>query len=700
MRVVRPHIFKNSHLLWTFLILILGVGSSHAQTAWSTVLDPSRAIDWTWIPWSIPSYTTGCATQPSLAAGTANASANTASINAAIASCDSTHNVVNLPSGTYYVAGINYQGQSNVVVRGAGPNSTYINIEPVSFGCGGYTGVAVCMAGNSTYAQSSTVLPGQSNVCSWTSGYAQGTTTITLSSCASAPPKGLILVLDQADDGADNGGVWVCSGFDSVPNPRCIQNSPNNNADGRIIGGVQYSEQEETIIQSVTSLGSGSYSVTISPGVFFNNVRGSQNPGAWWASSNITHDGIENLTLDHSNDTSDNIGGLMIWCYQCWFRNIRSIDGLENHWDAISDVQPQIRDSYFYGNQHGGSESYVIQMEEVSGGLVENNIIQNTTSPDIKDAVTGSVTAYNFTPYINFGNYMQGMYASHNSGSFYNLLEGNSTTSFLGDDVWGTSGIITLFRNHANGWQPGYTNQTNPIIFNSFVRGVNVIGNVLGEPGYHSQYSAYATSATAGVFQTAHGASTNTGSGTVAKSIYELGWSDTAGLGVCNTPPICDSLVNSTLMRWGNYNTVDATVVWDSTEASPAAVPYLNANTAPSSHSIPNSFYLSARPTWFRSVPFPAVGPDVSAGTTGMCTSGTYNGLEATSSAQCSGGAFTASAWGGHANANPAQDCYLNVMHGPPDGSGSVLSFDANSCYSSSSNNGPPPPPAPSRVIR
>jgi hypothetical protein len=682
------------------VIFILSTSSSHSQTASSNILDSSRAIDWTWVPWSIPSFTAACATQPSLAAGTANATANTTAINNAIASCDASHNVVNLPSGTYYVAGINYQGKSNVVVRGAGPNSTYINLEPPAFGCGGFVGVGVCLAGNSTYAQSPTVLPGQPNVCNWTSGYAQGTTQITLSNCGSAPPQGLILVLDQADDGADNGGIWLCSGYDSVPNPRCIQNSPNNNAVGRIVGGVQYSEEEQTIIKSVTNLGGGSYSVTISPGVFFSNIRASQNPGAWWAPSNITHDGIENLTLDHSTDTSDNIGGLMIWCYQCWFRNIRSINGRENHWDAISDVQPQIRDSYFYGNQHGGSQSYCIQMEEVSGGLVENNIIQNTTSPDIKDGVTGSVTGYNFTPYINFGNYMQGMYASHNSGSSYNLSEGNSTTSFLGDDVWGTSGLMTIFRNHANGWQPGYTNQTNPIILNSFVRGVNVIGNVLGQPGYHTQYSAYATSGTAGVFQTTQGGSTSSGSGTVGKSIYELGWTDTAGLGVCNTPPICDSLVNSTLMRWGNYDTVDATVIWDSTEASPAAVPFLNANKVPSTQSLPNSLYLSARPTWFRSVPFPAIGPDVSGGTTGMCTSGTYNGVEATSSAQCSGGTFTGSAWAGHANANPAQDCYLNVMKGPPDGSGNVLSFDANACYGSGSKTGPAPPPAPAFQVR
>lgn len=683
------------------IVLLLGFiflsSLSFGQPSWSGILDPSRATTWAGnAGFTIPSYSTPCATQPSLTAGSGNAAANTAAINNAIASCTSGQNVVNLPSGTYYVAGFNYQGKSNVVVRGAGPNSTYLYDTPPSTGCYGYTAAGFCMGGNALYAQSSNVQPGQPTVCSFTGTngvvgtYTQGATSVILNSCGSKPPVGLILVLDQADDGADNGGIWLCSGYDSVPSPRCIQNGLNQNADGRVISGVQYSSQQEVVITSVSGSGSGPYTVGISTPFFFNHFRSSQTPGAWWATSNIMLDGLENLTLDHSTDTSTTIGGLIIWCYQCWMQNVRSVNGLENHIDMISDVQPVMQNNYFYGNQHSGSESYCVQMLEVSGGLVQNNIMQNTTSPDIKDAVTGSVVAYNYTPYINFGNYLQGIYGSHNSGSAFNLLEGNSTTEFLGDDVWGTSDLITIFRNQATGWQPGYTNQTFPFSLNSGVRAVNIIGNVLGQPGYHTQYQAYATSTTGGAYTLTSGGSTAPGAGNVNQSIYELGWSDTGGLGVCTTPPVCDPLTFSTLMRWGNYDTVQNAVTWSSTESSPGAVPYVNANSTPSSHTLPTSFYLSSRPSWFRSVAYPPYGPDVTSGTAGMCTSGTYKGLEATASSQCAGGAFTASAWGGHANVNPAQDCYLNVMNGPPDGSGAVLSFDANVCYTSQGG-GPPP---------
>jgi hypothetical protein len=669
---------------------------SFGQVPWSGILNPTRATDWTTAGFTIPSYSTPCSTQPSLSTGSGNAAANTTSINNAIATCDATHNVVNIPAGTYYINGIDYQKRNNVVVRGAGPNSTYLYIES-GLGCLGYSGAgAFCMGGNALYAQSGSVSPGNSNVCSWTGGYSQGSTSITLNSCGAGTSlaPGMIIALDQADDSSDTGGIWTCSSFNTVGPPFCQVNSLGNgqNADGRVLNGVQYSEQQFALVTGVSGSGTGPYTVTIAaPGIYFNNIRSSRTPGAWWPTQIANLEGIENLTLDHTPDTTSHYGAMMIWCSQCWVKNIRSIVGaLADHVIAVTSYEPVIRDSYWYGSQHSGSGAYCIQMEEVSGGLVENNIMQNTVSPDIKDAVTGTVSGYNFTPYINFGSYLQGMYASHNSGSSFNLLEGNSTTDFIGDDVWGTSDLITIFRDQATGWYPSYVNQTIPIIFNEGVRGTNVIGNVLGQPGYHTQYEVFPTGAQAVVHNFAAGGSTTAGAGAVSQSIYEIGTVDAGGLGNCTANQNCDTISHTSLMRWGNYDTVQNAVTWNSAESAPGAVPYVNANSTPSSHTLPTSFYLSSRPAWFRSVAFPAYGPDVASGTTGMCTSGTYHGIEATASTQCAGGAFTASAWGGHANVNPAQDCYLNVMNGPPDGSGGVLSFDASQCYSQQGSVQPP----------
>src|SRR5262249_41800544 len=88
---------------------------------------------------------------------------------------------------------------------------------------------------------------------------------------------------------------------------------------------------------------------------------------------------------------------------------------------------------------------------------------------------------------------------------------------------------------------------------------------------------------------------------------------------------------------------------------------------------LPASLFIPSKPSWFCSTPWPAMGADVSSGNVGQCSGtqnppGEYAGVPATSSAQCVAPSL-ASAWGGHVNAIPAMNCFLNVMGGVPDGS-------------------------------
>src|SRR5208282_4110588 len=101
------------------LLLLLTACGLSARAQWGTLLDPSRAINWTGTGFTIPSFSTNCATQPALKTGSGNASANTTAIQNALNSCDATHNVVNLTAGTYYVNGWKTDGYNNTVVRGA-----------------------------------------------------------------------------------------------------------------------------------------------------------------------------------------------------------------------------------------------------------------------------------------------------------------------------------------------------------------------------------------------------------------------------------------------------------------------------------------------------------------------------------------------------------------------------------------------------
>lgn len=688
------------------LILALLIACpAFAQTPWSPFLDTSRAYDWTHVNLTVPAYTTACSgSPPTLLTGTGHEAANTSAINAAIATCDATHNVVNLPAGTYHTNGWTTGSKSKVVVRGASTNTdgvtgTYVYTDASVGVCGGYPSAHVCVAGNSLYAQSTNVNPGGGNYCAWTAGFSQGTASVTLNSCGFTPTTGMMLVLDQADNTTDPGGIFRCSSFNSTVSPNCTQKgNVNLNPVGRVVSGTLFSEQWLTKITTVSGSGTGPFTVGLQDAIPFNDVTGAFTTGAWAPSSQVANVGIEDMTIDQTGDTSTNIGILAIWVDGFWMQNVRSIGGaVVNHLDLISDYNPIVQHNYFYGSNHSGSSSYCVEALEVSQMVVQNNIMHNTTSPDIKDGVTGSITAYNFTPYINFGGppasgiYLQGLYASHNSGSSFNLLEGNSTTNLIADNIWGTAYGITGFRNHLTGWQSTsgltWSSQTNSAIFNSFTRGFNMVGNVMGEPGYHTLYGCQATSTSATATQAVAGGSltASTPCANVNKAIYELGTSDNTGLGNCTNPPTCDAKTASTLMRWGNYDTVNASNIWNSTEASPGAVSGINANFTTSyfntlSQVLPNSLYLTSKPSWFVT-PFPAIGPDITGGTTGICTSGTYNGSRVTASGQCAGGTFSASSWAGHANANPAMTCYLAVMSGPPDGSGSALAYDSAACY-------------------
>jgi len=648
---------------------------------WNGIIDVSRAIDWTQgVGFTIPNYTTNCSNQPALLTGSGNAAANSNAIRKALASCDATHNVVNIPTGTYYVAGIAFGTQGKQVLRGAGPMSTTL-ISTSEDGCGGAAAGLCMISASPVYNGSGAVMPPSgSQQCSWTAGYAQGTTTITLSACGGAPPANHLIILDQANDTTDTSGVYVCD--TNIAN--CgYEGSSGGNNNGRFISGKTHSQQQVASVTSVKSLGGGSYSVTISPGVYFTNVRSSQSPGAWW-SDMVQNVGLENLTFDGSQDADHTV--VMYDCYQCWVKNVRSENAGRAHVFLYQSANDVVRDNYFYQSQSHYSESYVVESEESSAFLVENNIFQQVTNPLMFGQGSGAVVGYNFSIddiYTGSASFAAAAYSVHNAGNEMNLFEGNNFLGIWADDAWGSSTQASYFRNMLIGWQSGKTDATLPIIMRANIRAFNVVGNVMGQPGYHTQYQAYATSGSSG-----------TGGSAENTSIYSLGWAYTGPACSGGAMTTCDPKTFSTLMRWGNYDVVTSGTKWDSTEASPAAVPYVNANFSSAyfgslAHTLPASFYYNSEPSWWPTAkPWPPVGPDVSSGNLGIC-SGTYSGAQATSPSQCNGGKLTA-AWAGHANSIPAQDCYLNIMGGPPDGSGGMLSFDANVCYSED----PPQPPS------
>ena len=667
------------------LVLLTAFSLTASAQNWSPFLDSSRATNWASAGFTIPNYTTNCLVQPTLVPNSSvAAAANSTTIQLALASCDATHNVVNIPAGTYYVAGITYPDHGNQVVRGAGANSTTLNFTS-DVGCNGENS-GICMYHSaSIYAGNGAALSGGSQQCSWTAGYAKGSTTLTFSSCGSAPPLNSLIVLDQANDSSDTNGVYIC---DSSASTCTYNGSSSDNHNGRVISGVPHSQQQVVRVTNVSGSGSGPYTVTVSPGVYFTNIRSSQSPGAWWSAS-TQHDGVENLKVDGTHLGLYTIA--MYSCDQCWVKGVTSVYGPRAHVVTYLSLQDVIRDSYFYQAQTVGSDSYGIESEESSAFLVENNIFQQTTAPIMFGQGSGAVVGYNFSIDNQFvNNFLNPMYASHNAGNEMNLFEGNNTQGIWSDDAWGSSDQKTDFRNMLIGWAATRINSTFPVMERSFNRNINYVGNILGQPGYHNSYQSYATSSSGGVNQ-----------GLENTSIFSFGWGNTGA--DCTGVPICDTKVFTTSMRWGNYDTVNAAVRWDSTEASPAANTYVAANFSSSyfgglAHTLPASLYYSSAPSWWPSGKnWPPIGPDISTGNVGICT-GSYAGSQATSSSQCAGGTLSA-AWASHVTSIPAQDCFLSVMGGRPDGSGGELNFNANSCYSSSAVAGGTGPQSPTGLV-
>ncbi|HWM52649.1 MAG TPA: hypothetical protein VNP71_05750 [Thermoplasmata archaeon] len=577
-----------------------------AAEPWSGILDPSRAIDWSHagIPGGIPSRATICASL--------DPSSTASQIDAAIAACPPDQ-VVFLTAGTFTLsAGLNMK--SDVTLRGAGAARTKLV----------FTGTTQCDRGPSPYPVicfkgSFSWAGGVENSADWTTGYAKGTTVITLSNTANLRAGESFLILDQVDDATDGGDIYNCG----IANACVSQGS-----DGMRTAPGGYRNQRQ-IVKVAAIAGS---QVTITPGIYMPNWRATQGPQAWWPTTVLRRAGIENMTIQ----PVDGGGGINIQnAMECWITGVRSVKvappggpgGGRNHVWLTMTRGNEIRSNYFYGSG-GQSQSYGIEWYPGSDNLVENNIFQHVTSPMLVGTGSGDVLTYNFaiddlyTP--GGGGWMQPTYASHNGGDAMLLIEGNDGLGAGTDNIHGTHHFLTFFRNHFYG-DPNKTANSATMHLWAYSRFFNIIGNVLGRPIYYTTYQ--------------------TDLGTDNVDIYSFGQPD---LGLSGDPR-----TRETAMRWGNYDTVSATSRFDAAEVPSGLTNF--GNPVPANQVLPPSLYLSIRPSWWGSVPWPAIGPDVAGG--------------------------NIPGYGGHAHQIPARLCYESATIDPAYGSSNVRIFDPAACY-------------------
>jgi hypothetical protein len=273
---------------------------------------------------------------------------------------------------------------------------------------------------------------------------------------------------------------------------------------------------------------------------------------------------------------------------------------------------------------------------------------------------------------------------THLSHAYKQLWEGNVAGMLEYDNSWGSASHMTTFRNAASGHDPNATNFRVAIKINGQNHYVNVVGNVIGDPTFHTVYQC----------DNSNFAAENN----VDNFEYDLGFWNACELDASLGQ--YDTVTKSSLMRWGNWDAVTYNASgnahhgtrWctgsgtgssgadasssgcsDETGSSDPIFPGLS---TPST-TLPASFYLSARPTWFATSwgtpAWPPIGPDVN------CTT---NCVVNTAS---------------HAAKIPAQLCYENTAK---DSGGFLTVFDANVCYYSGSSSSPAPPTAVKAVPR
>jgi hypothetical protein len=359
------------------------------------------------------------------------------------------------------------------------------------------------------------------------------------------------------------------------------------------------------------------------------------------------------------NANFNNFAISMGFCDDCWTKNVAVTHIARTAVFFLWGTHDEVRDSYFSSkNGPGGPTQYGIELIATSFTKVENNIFFGITGNILPESSYALVAGYNYmlntAPGAQFGSI-----EPHLAQNYLHLYEGNVLDEVMYDNVWGSSSHNTVFRNRVSGDSPNKTNYRTAIKINTHNYYMNIVGNVIGDPTFHTLYQC-----------------DNVDRSSTDNYEFDLGFWGSCLNGIDSKNPY-DTVTESSLMRWGNWDAVT-----DRTDGSkngvrwctgvgvgnPACTGSETANTDPAfpglahpSRTLPASFYLPGKPSWFGNVIWPSIGPDVTCTTN--CIANTDN----------------------HAAKIPAQLCYENTAK---DSKGFLTAFDANACYAVHDNLG------------
>jgi hypothetical protein len=358
--------------------------------------------------------------------------------------------------------------------------------------------------------------------------------------------------------------------------------------------------------------------------------------------------GIENIYFygGMGGDFHGNVS--MNLCAYCWIRNI------EAHWSTGTSVglygtyRSELRDSYIHEtpDPNPGGGGYLVGLNYgASDNLVENNIMWYGNKEIVmRGTGGGNVVAYNYMDDSFGSTYPElpeaGLNAGHYTTPHMELLEGNYSQNYKGDSFWGNSIYITVFRNHLSGIRaaapPLNTYTTNQagcvypyrdlggrttVDVQGYSYNTNFVGNVLGFQGqtllsYNS--NCYTVTQTSWQYDNLS---------TFAPDILVTMWS----MGADQSHQAIDGnwawvpTTYQTQLRQGNWDWFTKSQQWHGI-GGPAG--------SGTPQPIPNSLYLTSKPAFFGSNPWPWVDPSTGLVSTlpakARFDSGTYNAVGVT----------------------------------------------------------------------
>lgn len=335
----------------------------------------------------------------------------------------------------------------------------------------------------------------------------------------------------------------------------------------------------EALSQAVEVTGVSGNTIDFKPALFWSMDVSGPPKVTVYGKDWLRNGGIESLKIRHNNSLSAEPLKFLYTAYS-WAKDVEIENSKVQAIYMIWAYDCQLQSNYIHDSTMSGSGGgYGILLEQSTGCLVENNASRRFAADIlVDDGSVANVIAYNYQQDLKYydAGWNQTSYGNHSSHPMFTLWEGNVGTTFFSDDIHGSASHQTLFRNRFTGWvSDSLTKQNFAVAFDTWHYDNNVVGNILGTAGKSLVYEM-SPAASAYSFN--------------SKTIYALGY---AGSG----QPI-DPKTASTLYRHGNFDYVTQSVIW---------------NPGVSNHSLPASLYYSSRPSWYpSSIPWPAIGPDVS----------------------------------------------------------------------------------------